>query len=435
MKVIDDPETLRKLAIARLWASRKWPYLTSIFHGFIPVVVELGSLPGGADGTMACDEEMRLYIEPPALARWTAAQAGSVLVHEAMHVLRRHGSRRGIRDPRAWNLAADAEINDDLTDPAYELPDGGGVQPSMFGQPVGKTAEEYYASFPSSKSKKGAGSGAGDGQSGRIGHGACGRCATNPKGKPGDGTSPGDGQGGDSSGSGGAPPGAPSGRSAAEIEGAIRTAQGAMAAAMGRGTLPAGLARHLEDPNLEPVVPWEQRLLMRVRGGAAVRAGAVEHRYHKPSRRQAGIGYGAGVPIMPHPVAPTPKVIVALDTSGSMRNEDLARGIIETVSIMRSLGIEVTFMTNDAEVHESRQVRSMADLIPLLKGGGGTDFRPVFTHVEKKRLRPDVLVFVTDGDGTAPTTPPPYRTIWLIVSQYEGRVVPPPARWGEVIRC
>lgn len=413
MKVIEDLETLRLLALARLWASRRWPYLTSLFHALIAIVVEPGSI--SAEGTVAVDEQLRLYIEPTALARWSVAQAGSVLVHEVMHVLRRHGSRRGIRDPKLWNLAGDAEINDDLTDPAYELPDGGGVQPAFFGQPDGKTAEEYYASVTNT-------SAAGNQSASRIGHGACGRCATNPKSKPGDGDDQPNGSG--------APADAPVGRSAAEVEGAIRSAQAAMQAAKGRGSLPAGLARHLEDPDMEAVVPWEQRLVMRVRGGSATRAGAVEHRYHRLSRRQAGIGYGAGVPVLPHPVAPTPKVVIALDTSGSMRDEDLARGLVETVSIMRALGIEVTFITCDAEVHESAKVRSLADLIPLLKGRGGTDFRPVFTYIEKQRMRPDVLVFVTDGDGRAPAVPPPYQTIWLLVQNG-----PVPATWGEVIRC
>ena len=61
--------------------------------------------------------------------------------------------------------------------------------------------------------------------------------------------------------------------------------------------------------------------------------------------------------------------------------------------------------------------------VPL---GGGTDVRPVFVHVDAPEA-PDVRVFLTDGEGPAPTRAPTYPTL---------RILPhgttPPAPWGEV---
>ena len=52
-----------------------------------------------------------------------------------------------------------------------------------------------------------------------------------------------------------------------------------------------------------------------------------------------------------------------------------------------------------------------------IKGRGGTDFRPVFNYIKKKKLSPNVLVFFTDGYGPAPEKPPKsYIVIWVYPS-------------------
>ena len=62
-----------------------------------------------------------------------------------------------------------------------------------------------------------------------------------------------------------------------------------------------------------------------------------------------------------------------------------------------------------------------------IKGGGGTDFRPVFEYVRKKSLNPDLLLFFTDGYGDAPDNPPPYPVMWVLANDSR-----PPAPWGRV---
>jgi predicted metal-dependent peptidase len=161
------------------------------------------------------------------------------------------------------------------------------------------------------------------------------------------------------------------------------------------------------------------------------RSGAVDYRYDGPSRRQAGLGYGNGAPILPRLRRPVPRVAIALDTSGSMGGDELSAALNETQGILRAVGAEVTFLSCDAEVHALGQIHSVADALKLVKGGGGTDFRPVFAALEKKRERPDVLVFFTDGYGPAPARAPLWcSTVWVLV----GRTVREPATWGTCIR-
>jgi predicted metal-dependent peptidase len=50
-----------------------------------------------------------------------------------------------------------------------------------------------------------------------------------------------------------------------------------------------------------------------------------------------------------------------------------------------------------------------------VKGGGGTDFRPVFEDIARRKLNPKLLLFFTDLMGVFPDKIPPYPVIWVIV--------------------
>ena len=64
------------LAAARLWAATRFPYLaTALFAS--PVVERPGI------GTVAVDQEWRLYVDPAVANRWSVPQLGSTLVHHA----------------------------------------------------------------------------------------------------------------------------------------------------------------------------------------------------------------------------------------------------------------------------------------------------------------------------------------------------------------
>ena len=67
------------------------------------------------------DPRWRLYLDPDLLVgadRWETTTAAGVLLHGVGHLLREHAARAealpGPHHHLAWNLAGDAEINDDL---------------------------------------------------------------------------------------------------------------------------------------------------------------------------------------------------------------------------------------------------------------------------------------------------------------------------------
>ena len=62
------------------------------------------------------------------------------------------------------------------------------------------------------------------------------------------------------------------------------------------------------------------------------------------------------------------------------------------------------------------------------KGGGGTNFRPVFEWAEKNNVLPSCLIYLTDlCCEKYPVSPPPYPVLWVTNSR---RTAP----FGETVR-
>lgn len=75
--------------------------------------------------TMATDGK-NIFYYPPFVDKLTEAELRGVLVHEALHVVYEHPLRRGKRHPKVWNIACDYVINAYLYwDLNFELPFGG----------------------------------------------------------------------------------------------------------------------------------------------------------------------------------------------------------------------------------------------------------------------------------------------------------------------
>ena len=130
--------TNQALSAAMLLAERKFPY-------FITGLASLARRPAPGLGTFGVTKGMVLLYDPEVLDKWSCEETAGVIVHELLHVLRNHAQRcMAIQaNPKAWNFAADMELNDDL-EGHIALP-AGHLLPKTFGFDDGKLAEEYYA--------------------------------------------------------------------------------------------------------------------------------------------------------------------------------------------------------------------------------------------------------------------------------------------------
>lgn len=370
----DEQEAFR---LARLVAAEWQPYLMHALFAVSPVAAE-------GMGTFAVDAQWRLYMDPARLVgadRWDTPTAAAVLLHEVGHLIRDHAGREAqLPSPRhhlAWNLAGDAEINDDLVAANVPLPVGV-VTPGALGCEDGDLAETYYAALasqPGLPDDGGAGCGSGSG------------CDPVPGELPAS-----VGLGGD---------GAPVDAAEADlVRRRVASAVAEAVAAKGRGSVPGGLARWASDVLAPPTISWDQVLRSAVRAGIGDRAGRIDYTYRRPSRRQV-----PGI-VRPAMRAPQVRVSVVVDTSGSMGQDDLDAALAEIGGVLRSSGVArdaLRLISCDAVAATSRRVRSLSSV--ELVGGGGTDMRVGIAAAEADRPCPDVVIVLTDGYTPWPDEP------------------------------
>jgi len=425
------------LGAGRLVVLRQLPYLYARLLALVP-------RPTPGLGTIGVTKQMILMYDPAAVARWSAAQAGGALVHEIMHLAMGHHARCGARDPRTYNVAGDLAINPGVLASGLQLPEGV-VMPAALGLPSDLTADEYYDLLAQRQPQpppqqpgggeqggegdeeegnaggqpgegKGEGKPAGHGHEPRVGGGWCGSCAGR--------STPGEPAPGED---------VPGARSEAEVARAAREIAEAIqeAAAKGQGNVPAGWARWARAALEPPRVPWQTVLARAVRAACARRPGAVSLTSTRMGRRQAGVGYGPGRPVLPALYSPVPEVAVVVDTSGSMGQAQLEAAMRECRGVLKAVGARVRFLAADARVHTCEWVEDWQTAAKLLKGGGGTSFVPAFEKLAASRQRPSVVVYLTDGWGTAPACEPPWtRTIWGLVGDSSRA----PCAWGTPVQ-
>jgi predicted metal-dependent peptidase len=186
-----------------------------------------------------------------------------------------------------------------------------------------------------------------------------------------------------------------------------------------------------------PKIRWQDILHRSIRARYAECAGKVDYSRTRFSKRQAvysacATAFGGKMAVMPSLCAPKPRVCIGVDTSGSMGKGDLLDAVSEANGVIKAIGSEVTFLACDAEIHgEPRVVNSTSELVNGLRGGGGTDFRPLFEAVENLRHPVDVFIFLTDGMGPAPDVEPMgFKTIWVLI----GSNAVEPCSWGTHVR-
>ena len=404
MSVLDQTPRL-KLEAARRWLCIKMPYLTSVlYHHVYSEAPDLGTFGVTSDSIILWD--------PACVVEWSVAEIGAVLLHEVSHTLRNHAGRLGHRDPKLWNTAADCEINDDIAAAEIALPLADLVQtPRRHGLPDGKTAEWYYEQLTGSDEQAAAG-----GSGGGLGDQPCGSGAGNPH--------PDEDRLAEAARASGL-----RGRSSADQDLARRQTAAAIQEASSRvaGSVPAGLCRWADLQVPRGVVRWEDKLARAVRRATTFRSGLSDYTYTRLNRHQHDF---CGMAILPSMHSPVPKVLVAVDTSGSMAQSELSAALGELDGIFKAVRAEVDFCACDAKVHALERVRTAREAARLLKGGGGTSFRPIFEAVAERRPRPDVVVVATDGWGSAPSQPiPGVHTIWLLI----GEGARAPVSWGSVV--
>jgi predicted metal-dependent peptidase len=168
------------------------------------------------------------------------------------------------------------------------------------------------------------------------------------------------------------------------------------------GKLPSNMERFV-DEFLNPVVDWRQQLRLYM-----TEITRNDYTWLRPSTRYMSQGL-----YLPKLESPTiGRIILAVDTSGSIDRKMLNTFATEVKEIAENTNNTVTVIYCDAEV---QKVEELTDDKLNPKGGGGTDFRPVFTHINENEEDCKVLIYFTDGYcNDFPKYEPDYTTIWAV---------------------
>jgi len=333
-----------------------------------------------------------IYVNPYWLDRLPDDERLFVLAHEVWHCALLHFARRGAREPRRWNVAADHEVNALLRRDGFTLPDGAvHIEPWS-----GLAAEQIYDRLADTSPER---SETADVHPGDVGVGGDAR-ASDPKfgpiaGRRDPGWSP----------------------SLEPVDASVwadrlLSMEGRLA-----GLLPGDVAASVAAGR-RPSPRWQTALADFVR-----RTRDEGFSWSPPSRRHAHRGL-----FLPSRRGASISLALAVDTSGSTVATWPAF-VSELHQVVAPYGrYEVRLLQCDRAIQDDA---TYSDAHPLprelvLHGGGGTDFRPVFERLATSP--PDALVFFTDGFGTVPERSPPYPVLWAICPDGQK-----PVSWGRTI--
>ena len=412
----DDELARQKLKVEELLAQDRQKLLMKMpFVGALLMRLDLVPVRDERLSTAATDGD-RIYVDIEFYMKLKSEERLFVLAHEAWHCALIHFMRRQNRDKERFNIAADLEIHFILTDeglkPPFVLPH----DPDW----KGLSAEEIYERLPKMAGKPAPGEQVENGKE-----------SANIKGRgPGQGfdkhLEKGDRGGSDEeteSGKGRDADYSPEVKPGAEERCRERLTAAVQQYERTKGTLPTGIAG-LVQAVLKPEIDWKELLAQFVTncyGGS--------RRWLPPARRHVWKGL-----YLQSQRTERLRAIVAIDTSGSTSG-DLPKFFSELVALLNSFGsYELTVIQCDAAVGKVETFDDCNLLDPdrewEVTGGGGTDFRPVFSYIdEHSELAPNLLIFFTDGYGGYPERPPPYPVMWLLTSDGWCGV-----EWGQQVK-
>jgi predicted metal-dependent peptidase len=297
------------------------------------------------------------YYSREFMSKLNKAETVFLVAHEVEHCVYDHMSRRGSRNAKMWNAAADFVINYELHEHNIgKLPDPktSGVQACFDAKYKGMFAEEVYELLKNDPTQ------------------------TYPEFdihlEPGDGK------------------GEPMSEEERRILGdEIRNAVLQAAKAAGAGNTPAGVKRMLKDLT-EPQMDWREVLNMQIQSMIK-----NDYTWSRCSRKTQAMGIY--LPGTKEDVRV--EAAVSIDCSGSMSEEMLRDLLSEVKGIMEQFSdFKLRVWCFDTRVYNEQSFTpdNLDEIDEYdIKGGGGTDFMCNWDYMKANDIQPERFIMMTDG--------------------------------------
>ena len=361
-----------------------------------------------------------MFINPLMFGLYSTDEQIAILKHEMLHIINLHIVRQKDRDHKKWNYGTDISINQLIPNIPVD-----GLQPEKFGFEKNLNAEQYYDMIPTNYEGSSE-DGEGEGES-------SGSCSSSGQGDgEGNGSGSGEPQDGDDDVIDNEQ------KLKDMIAKALNAAQEGMVGDHGkwqesegdeqaakeitrqmtetatnksRGMSPSECDQAIQMLKMKEQINWKKEL-RRIVGN---RKAFTKLTIKKNDRRFPGRKDLRGK--TKNHVA---DILVILDVSGSMSDEEIMYGLNEIKAIAEKAGAGVKIMQVDTEP------KIVEDFDPKAKefsrrGYGGTYLWPAVEMAVEKKIRFDAVVMITDGyiestwDGNIPRVP----FIWLVTQDAE----------------
>lgn len=174
----------------------------------------------------------------------------------------------------------------------------------------------------------------------------------------------------------------------------------------GRGTVPSELEQYINGLSEveEPVIDW--RAYLRRFNGMAVKI------FTKKTRRKLNKRF-VGNPALK--IKQRKNTLVAIDTSGSVSNQDLVDFFNEIHHIYKT-GTEIDIIECDAAIQRVYQYKGKNEELIKVKGRGGTEFEPVIQYLNQHKDKYQNMIYLTDGECPIPKSKPIRPILWVITN-------------------
>ena len=317
------------------------------------------------DISTAATNGLSIIYNPEFLEGLTAQERTGLLAHEVWHVAFNHLTRVGSRDKMIWNKAGDYVINYMLTEAGFTIPRGGLYAPKFSNM----STEEVYEIIKDESENEHGGS---DFESDLL----------DP------------------------PPGMdPKDLGDKVTDMIIKAHLQSKMAGKDKGEIPSEIARAI-DELINPKLPWYE-ILQRFMSDLV----KDDYSWSKPNKRFFPDFY------LPSQQSYTiGQVVVAIDTSGSVTQDELTEMLTEIEDIRDTFKPnKLTIIDCDAEIHNVYNIEKYDNILELkFHGNGGTDFQPVIEYCNE--INPEVLIYFTDLYADDVTNTGEYPILWICTS-------------------
>jgi predicted metal-dependent peptidase len=379
-------DSLEQISKARTWLMLRYP-----FFGYLAMYLRFHEKPD--EKTMGVNSRGDVYYGPEFVSKLSKEELAGVIAHEILHLVLDHLRREGKRCHLLWNVAADATVDTILNEVEGPMPVWRDflrdlctkleVPPESL---RGMWAESVYTRLQDRVKVRCGGGG-----------GSCKGCPAGEFGErdrhilDGDGENPWRGR---------------------FFEAYLHQ--------KARGNVPAGLERLYSLLSRGPTLDWRSLLWRYVTSALP-----VDFTWLRPSKK-------FGEVYLPSIVRESLECVIAVDTSGSIDQEELDAFMTEVMNILKSFeNIDAWLICCDCEVHEVYRLGGWFDpSVVRLRGGGGTSHKPVFEWIAKERPGTQLAICLTDGHSEFPERQPLPAVVWVVSRKGDPDEIP----WGMKVR-